>query len=140
MVQEVNTIKTLRDIESIYGISRRMIQEYERHKLIGYDAKNKYGHLLYSDESINRILFIRILNKTGMSLSEISRFLEMNADKRLLTLMKVKKSYISDLKHREMILGIINDIEGVISHDDYIEMAGKILTARYVQSYKELKE
>lgn len=46
-------MKTLREVADIVGLSRRMIQEYEKTGLATTPTTtNKYGHLLYNEEEI----------------------------------------------------------------------------------------
>ena len=68
-------MKTRRKSCQEYGISRRAIQGYEKYKLVHYTSKNKYGHLLYDEDMVNRIVFIQFLQKLGLSLKEISQFI-----------------------------------------------------------------
>ena len=68
--------KTLKDVCNELMISRRIVQGYEAKKLIKPVSKNKYGHLLYDDETVKRIAFIRFSQETGLSLDDICSFID----------------------------------------------------------------
>lgn len=68
--------KTLKDVCNELKISRRIVQGYEAKKLIKPVSKNKYGHLLYDEETIKRIAFIRFSQETGLSLDDICSFID----------------------------------------------------------------
>ena len=65
----MNQTKTLSEIRKELGISRKAIQGYEKHELISPCGKDKYGHLIYDDKTVERI--IRIYRKLGFSVKEI---------------------------------------------------------------------
>ena len=73
---------TIREISSQFRISRRMIQEYENHELIKADARNKYGHLLYEEKTVETMKEIRFLQDIGLFLKEIKIFKESDNDNR----------------------------------------------------------
>lgn len=62
---------TLREMCQILGVSRRTIQGYESAALLAAQGKNKYGHLLYSEESLERAKQIHFLQQLGFYLSAI---------------------------------------------------------------------
>ncbi len=68
--------RTLKEVCNELRISRRAIQGYEARNLIAPTSRNKYGHLLYDDEMIKRIAFIRFNQKIGFSIDDISRFID----------------------------------------------------------------
>ncbi len=68
--------KSLRDIRNRLGLSRRIIQGYEKKGLIEATARNKYGHLLYDEETVVRIAQIRFYQELGFSLKEIREFID----------------------------------------------------------------
>lgn len=60
------TMKTLSEVVEIVGMTRRVIQEYEKAGLASTPStKNKYGHLLYDDESIGQLWQIRFYRELG---------------------------------------------------------------------------
>ena len=67
----MNQTKTLSEIRKELGISRKAIQGYEKHELISPCGKDKYGHLIYDDKTVERIIRIRFYQKLGFSVKEI---------------------------------------------------------------------
>lgn len=67
----MNQTKTLSEIRKELGISRKAIQGYEKHGLISPCGKDKYGHLIYDDKTVERIIRIRFYQKLGFSVKEI---------------------------------------------------------------------
>ena len=55
-----------------YHFTRRVIQGYEKEGLIKHTGKNKYGYLMYDEEQVRKIAYIRYLQKNGLTLKEIS--------------------------------------------------------------------
>ncbi len=70
----------LREIYESYGITRRMIQGYERQGLITPSGRNKYGHLWYDSASVRKICTIRLFQRAGFQLSEIEELLTLSPD------------------------------------------------------------
>lgn len=70
--------KSLRQICNNLRISRRAIQGYEKAGLIVPSSRNKYGHLLYDEETVKRIALIHFYQKTGLSVKEISELSKMD--------------------------------------------------------------
>lgn len=65
-------MKTLNEVAKIVGMSRRVIQEYERTKLATTPTTtNKYGHLLYDDKAIERLWQIRFYRELGYNKAQI---------------------------------------------------------------------
>lgn len=65
-------MKTLNEVCEIVGLSRRMIQEYESFGLAKTPkTTNKYGHLLYSEEDIERLWQLRFYKELGYRKREI---------------------------------------------------------------------
>ena len=117
---------SVKEITQYYGVSRRMLQRYEKLKLIHYTERNKYGHLYYDEEMINRIIIIRFLQQIGFTLPQIKDMYELSTEeiKNLLkeTYRKLndKISYLDILKDKtEKVIQLldkenINDIIDII--------------------------
>ena len=59
-------MKTITDAAKIVGLSRRMIQEYEKAEVaVKPPERNKYGYLMYDDASMNRLWQIRFYRELG---------------------------------------------------------------------------
>lgn len=69
-------MKTLKEIYSEIGVSRRAIQGYENAGLVRATAKNKYGHLLYDQSARDRIERIKLFQDLGFTIKEISELID----------------------------------------------------------------
>jgi len=67
----MNGYRILREVCNMLKLSRRAIQGYEKIGLIKPTAKNKYGHLLYDEQTVNQIAGIQYCQKLGLGLKEI---------------------------------------------------------------------
>lgn len=66
----------LREICSEFEISRRTVQGYEKAGLVSATGRNKYGHLLYDENAIQRIAKIKFYQQLGFSLKEITEIID----------------------------------------------------------------
>ncbi len=99
--------KTLREICSEVGVSRRAVQGYQTIGLVTATGKNKYGHLLYDQNAIDRIKTIYFYQETEMSLSEILEVIDAPPDKKKEILsMQLKKMEA----HREKLHHLIDKL------------------------------
>ncbi|MCI7767840.1 MAG: MerR family transcriptional regulator [Oscillospiraceae bacterium] len=65
-------MKTLSEVVNIVGMSRRVIQEYEKAGLSQTPSTtNKYGHLLYDEKTIERLCQIRFYRDLGYNKKQI---------------------------------------------------------------------
>ena len=65
-------MKTLHEVTQIVGMTRRVIQEYEKAGLAtAPTATNKYSHLLYADKEIDRLWQIRFYRELGYGKNEM---------------------------------------------------------------------
>ncbi|MGN1406194.1 MAG: MerR family transcriptional regulator, partial [Erysipelotrichaceae bacterium] len=71
---------SVKEITQNYGVSRRMLQRYEKLNLIHSTERNKYGHLYYDEEMIHRIIIIRFLQQTGFTLPQIKEMNELSTE------------------------------------------------------------
>ena len=100
----MNQTKTLSEICRSLGVSRKVIQGYEKHGFVKSCGKNRYGHLVYDSESIDRITEIRFYQYLGFSLKEIENVLDADEKKRIDLLSKKDKQHeehIKDLKEKQ---------------------------------------
>ncbi len=72
----MNGYRTLREVCAMLHLSRRAVQGYEEMGLVRPTARNKYGHLLYDQQTVGRIAGIQFCQKLGLSLKEISALTE----------------------------------------------------------------
>lgn len=69
-------LMSLREMCRTVGVSRRSIQCYEKAGLMMPTDKNKYGHLLYDQNALNRAEKIRFLQQMGFKLREIKGLID----------------------------------------------------------------
>lgn len=70
---------TLKQVCASTGISRRAIQGYEKAGLVQPYEKNKYGHLLYDQKTVERIERIRLYHQLGFKVKEIREIIDAPA-------------------------------------------------------------
>ena len=70
----------MRELCEILYVSRRMVQGYEQHGLVKASGRNKYGHLLYGREEVERVKRIRFLQEMGFKLREIEGFIDASTE------------------------------------------------------------
>lgn len=101
----MSELMTLREICKKGGVSRRMLQEYERNKLVSSVARNKYGHLLYDKLCLDKVKTIRLYQRMGFNLKDICDLMSMDN-------VKLKICLIAQLKilnaKRDEILELID--------------------------------
>lgn len=68
--------KTLRQLHTELGVSRRAVQGYEKAGLVKATARNKYGHLLYDEGAQKRIARIRLYQQLGFRVKEIVELID----------------------------------------------------------------
>ena len=105
---------TIREISSQFRISRRMIQEYENHELIKAYARNKYGHLLYEEKTVETMKEIRFLQDTGLSLKEIKIFKESDNDNRRKLLIEYRARFKEKIDDSIETLNRLDEIIAVL--------------------------
>ena len=71
---------TLHALREEFGISRRVVQGYEKYKLVKPCGRNERGHLIYSQQSVDRILLIRRYSQFGFPLRKISGLLSADSE------------------------------------------------------------
>lgn len=90
---------TLSQVCKKYRFTRRVIQGYEKEGLIKHSGKNKYGYLMYDEDEIKKIAYIRYLQLNGLTLKEISTCIHMG----LGTYISASILNQSNIEHKEEI-------------------------------------
>lgn len=72
---------TLREVCEETRVSRRAIQGYELAGLVAATARNDRGHLLYDEESRQRIQQIKLFQDLGFSVKEIAGIIDAPKEK-----------------------------------------------------------
>ena len=93
----MNGYRTLREVCNILNLSRRAIQGYEKIGLIKPSARNKYGHLLYDENTVNQIAGIQYCQKLGLELKEIVALTTGEQQ----DVCKTLKEHLTELKNKK---------------------------------------
>ena len=104
---------TLKEVCNQVGVTRRAVQGYEKAGLVQAIERNKYGHLLYDENAIEKIQEIKQYQDFGFSIKEIQELQELQKEKQLemlekrLPLMQLEmqklKENIGKLEHLIMV-------------------------------------
>lgn len=115
----MNDAKTLKQVCELLNVSRRVIQRYEAKGLIHTDLKDKYGHLLYDQKTINRMMNIRLYQKMEFKLNEIITFIDKPDKERKEILINRINKLKSDLT---IMSNNLKTIENYINNNSSIEL------------------
>lgn len=115
----MNDAKTLKQVCELLNVSRRVIQRYETKELIHTDLKDKYGHLLYDQKTINRMMNIRLYQKMEFKLNEIITFIDKPDKERKEILINRINKLKSDLTIKS---NNLKTIENYINNNSSIEL------------------
>lgn len=72
--------KLLREVCEMLNVSRRAVQGYEQAGLVESTGKNKYGYLLYNEETVEKIRIIKQYQNFGFCVKEIKTLLEASEE------------------------------------------------------------
>ena len=72
----METCKTLNELHTELGVTRRAVQGYEKAGLVSASGKNKYGHLLYDEKAQERIARIKLFQQLGFRIKEIRTLMD----------------------------------------------------------------
>ena len=122
-------MKTIYEVANITGLSRRVIQEYEKAGLaIKPKNKNKYGHLLYDTKELERLWQLRFYKELGYNKTKIRSVMEKSVDdrqkemERVVELLIEKREKLDNLIAMAQVMqetGIcFNSLKSIVSEDD----------------------
>ena len=104
--------KTLREVCSVMGVSRRAVQGYEKAGLVRASGRNLRGYLLYDKAAQNRIEKIRMYQEFGFSIKEIKEYIDAPPD----VLRLVLESKLEKMKEeRARLERIVQELERMIN-------------------------
>ena len=112
--------KTLKDVCNELKISRRIVQGYEAKMLIKPVSRNKYGHLLYDEETIKRIAFIRFSQETGLSLDDICSIIDGSFEDTKERLYKQTSHLRSEKERIDFLLNQLERLNNLNSRAEYL--------------------
>ena len=105
-------MKSLKEVEKIVGLKRRAIQEYENKDLVKPTTKNKYGHLLYDADAIEKLWQLRFYKELGYNGAQIKKIVSdknYNADAELEKVIKELKKKRENIDNMIRIAKVIQD-------------------------------
>ncbi len=96
--------KTLREIHSELGVSRRAVQGYEKAELVHATGRNKYGHLLYDEKAQKRIVEIKLYQDMGFKVKEIKALIDAPDSERKEALQRRVSGMREEQKKKERLI------------------------------------
>jgi len=100
-------MKTLNEVVEIVGFSRRVIQEYEDEGLaIKPNNTNKYGHLQYDNNALERLWQLRFYKELGYDKKKIKSIMEASNYDKKKELEKVIDSLEKEKEKLDNLIGI----------------------------------
>ena len=102
--------KILREVCELVGVTRRMIQGYEKAGLVVATDKNLYGYLLYDEKEIERIKLIKMYRDFGFSIKEVKLLFETPKDKYKELMMKKLWEMKKEILELQMNIKKVEDI------------------------------
>lgn len=100
---------TLKELCKKVGVSRRSIQCYENAGLMKSQDKNKYGYLLYSNETVELAKRIRFMQELGFKLKEIDYLFNLSIEEQRLELEKKIEMLEEEEKRRVELIKIAKE-------------------------------
>ncbi|WP_180250254.1 MerR family transcriptional regulator [Bacillus toyonensis] len=91
---------TIRDISVKTGLSKATLRYYEKEGLLPFVKRDCHGSRLYNDENVEWIKYILVLRSTGMSISQIKKYVELYHQGNH-TIQERKQLILSHKKHVE---------------------------------------
>lgn len=102
----------LREVCEKTGVTRRMVQGYEKAGLVMAMGKNKYGYLLYDDFAVEKISEIILYQNMGFKIKEIVEL--QNASDEELKKLLINKVIEMKIRLKNMV-HLISEVEVIIN-------------------------
>ena len=111
----MNQTKTLSEICKDLNVSRKVIQGYEKHGLVGSCGKDKNGRRIYDGKTVDRIIRIRFYQKIGFSIKEIKDLIDRD-DEQIKHILLSKQADLDEMirrlaRKRKIISNTVNEKE-----------------------------
>jgi DNA-binding transcriptional MerR regulator len=110
---------TIQQVAARTGLSTHTLRYYERVNLIPSVERAANGHRRYSEEDLDWIEFVKCLRSTGMPISDVQRYVELQhqGDADFSERLKIVESHRHRLKAKiEELSSFLARIEGKLSH------------------------
>lgn len=92
---------TLREVCEQVGVTRRAVQGYENIGLVAPTGRNKYGHLLYDREAVEKIEKIKMYQDFGFQLTQIVALFQASEEEYALKMEQRLEEMRKELKRLE---------------------------------------
>lgn len=92
---------TLREVCEQLGVTRRAVQGYENAGLVSPTGRNKYGHLLYDHEAVEKIEKIKMHQDFGFQLKQIAVLFQASEEEYALKMEQRLEEMRKELKRLE---------------------------------------
>ena len=98
---------SIRDVSKKTGLSAHTLRYYEKEGLLSHVERTQGGFRQYSDEDMESLGLICCLKNTGMSLQEITRFVQLThqGDQTLKERVELLR------EHRESVIARMNEMQ-----------------------------
>ena len=116
----MKTYKTLREVCTLLGVSRRAVQGYEFAGMLEPVGRNKYGHLLYDEETMIKITVIRHCQQMGFTIKEIKSLLESDSDTFCACLKQKNDNLRARVRELQLLIEKTEKIAGALRQDETI--------------------
>lgn len=107
----MNRFITLREVCEKSGVSRRAVQGYEKEGLVAPSGRNKYGHLLYDEETQQKIAEIHLFQRLGFKVKEINDVMHAPTEVKK---EQLEEKIIALKKEEKDIAGLIQQAQDLI--------------------------
>ena len=103
-------MKTLSELCSSMGVSRRAVQGYEKAGLVTASGKNKYGYLLYDEAAQGKVKQIKLFQQAGFKVREIKGLLEVPGDV-LKPILQQRIEYLkAEIRQKEEVIREVEEL------------------------------
>lgn len=103
-------LKTLQELCCELKVTRRVIQGYEKAGLVSATNRNKYGHLLYDENSQQRIKQIRLYQQLGFSIREIKELIDAPIPIVRDSLGKQEEHLQEERKNMDALISVVHEL------------------------------
>ena len=104
---------TLKEVCNQVGVTRRAVQGYEKAGLVQASERNKYGHLLYGENAIEKIQEIKQYQDFGFSIKEIQELQSLQKEKYMEMLEKRLSLMQLEMKRMQENIGKLEQLIAV---------------------------
>lgn len=101
---------TLREVCSVTHVTRRAVQGYEKFGMVAASGRTDRGHLLYDEDTKERIEQIKLYQEWGFALKEIKEIIDAPNDELKVALQKQLEKLKEDRDYRDELIQKLHDL------------------------------